>query len=353
MTAEAFARLFGRAPAARNATPGRVNLIGEHLDYNGGAVLPAALTIGVETFLAPRTDARFRVTSDRFVGAVDSTQADASPDWAKHALGALAYAWAGGLLEDGADLLITSTMPDGAGLSSSAALIVSILKAARALSGVSLDDTAIALLAQRVENEHVGLPCGIMDQMAVAIAKPGEALALDTKTLRREVVPLPPDHRFVVIHSGVQRRLAEGRYAVRRAECEAARAALGVEDLCLMDDAAASRISALPDDVGRRARHCLSEHRRTLAAIAALKSGDVDHFGALMNESHASMRDDFAMSMPQIDSLVADAQMFGALGARLTGGGFGGSIVALVANTQATDWTRRLLAAHPAARAIA
>jgi galactokinase len=352
MSATRFETLFSRASEASNATPGRVNLIGEHIDYNGGLVAPAAIRLGVVTHLAPRKDKLLRIASDRFDGVYEG-DGDGAPQWAAHAVGALYFAREAGMLSAGADLFIASTIPDGAGLSSSAALIVSILKSARDLARGSMSDVEIALLARRVENEFIGVPCGIMDQMAVALARPGEALALDTKSLRYEIAPLFSDARFIVVHSGVQRRLAEGRYAERRNECEEARRAIGAEYLCLPDPQQQARIGALSGAPLRRARHCVSEHRRSLAAVAALKAGDSVRFGALMNESHISMRDDFEMSLPAIDALVADAQAQGALGARLTGGGFGGCIVALVPNRDVARWSHELLARRPDARIVA
>jgi galactokinase len=231
-------------------------------------------------------------------------------------------------------------------------LIVTILKAAREVAGSGLTDTEIAVAARRVETDFMGVPCGSMDQMAVAIAKPGEAMALDTNSLEYRVVDLPKTHDMVVIHSGLTRKLSDGRYAARKEECDAAKDALETDALCQVDPELIAAHPDLNDTIRRRARHCATEHRRVLAAIEALESGDICQFGALMAASHASMRDDFEMSLPAIDSLVDDAVEFGAIGARLTGGGFGGCIVACVAREKREEWQEQLLAAHAKARFV-
>ena len=335
----------------RASSPGRVNLIGEHTDYNGGMVLPGALSVGLDLVLAPRSDVRMIARSKGYDEAQRDLTQTANGHWSDPAVGALREARAMGLIEHGADIEITSTIPAGSGLSSSAALIVAILKAARELSASHHSDVELAVAARRVENEFMGVPCGIMDQMAVALATPGSAMALDTKSLDYEIVGLPKGYTIAVIHSGVFRKLTEGRYAERKEECDAAKAYFGTDDLCLLDPAEVAG-SSLADTPRKRALHCASEHRRVLAAVQALKSGDVAALGVAMNASHVSMRDDFEMSLPAIDALVSDAQEFGAIGARLTGGGFGGCIVACVENDRIEPWLARLLAAHPQAKLI-
>ena len=347
------AAAFGAEPDAHVFSPGRVNLIGEHTDYNGGAVLPTALPLGVRVTLTARGDDHVRIASDRFADVQErSLRERASGSWSDYVLGAVARAQAAGLLSHGADVALASDLPDGAGLSSSAAVTVGVLRAAAMAAGEPLDPVRAARMAQAVENDFVGVPCGIMDQMAIALAAPGEALALDTKTLAHETVALPGAFRFAVLHSGVRRALNEGRYAERRAECEAAARALGVEHLCLLDEDALEEARGLAEPLGRRARHCAREHRRTLDAAAALHESDMRTFGALMNDSHASMRDDFEVSLPPIDALVATCQAEGALGARLTGGGFGGCIVALLPRSEAEDVLGAILKRHAAAKLI-
>ncbi|GAA4035621.1 galactokinase [Parerythrobacter jejuensis] len=333
--------------------PGRVNLIGEHTDYNGGMVLPAALSVALDVTLTPRSDRRISVSARGYRGSAErSLDEDALDHWSDPAVGALREAASLGLLEGGASLSIQSTIPAGAGLSSSAALIVAVLKAARYSAGSSISDLDLAVAARRVENDYIGVPCGIMDQVAVAVTQPGEAIALDTQTLDYRTVALPPDHAMAVIHSGHSRKLTDGRYKTRKEECDAARIAFGEESLCLLEPDDIRDRPGIDDTIRKRALHCATEHRRVLAAVDALAKGDTTAFGALMNDSHASMRDDFEMSIPAIDALVADAVSLGATGARLTGGGFGGCIVACVPGGMREKWQSDLLARHPAARYV-
>lgn len=333
--------------------PGRVNLIGEHIDYNGGTVLPAALSVGVSVELEPRKDDDVHVTADQYDEPSERhLSEDAKGDWSDPSVGALREANALGLLTGGANLSIRSNIPQGAGLSSSAALTVAILKAARDASGISgPSDQDIAIAARRVENEYLGVPCGIMDQFAVAIAQPGKAMALNTASLEYELVDLPKNHTFVVIHSGVSRKLTDGRYKTRKVECDEAKSFFGTQDLCHLDPEKIES-SSLPQPARKRALHCATEHRRVLASVKALNEGNMSALGDLMNQSHVSMRDDFVMSVEPIDALVATATQSGALGARLTGGGFGGCIVALVANDKKDAWLQGLIELHPDAKFI-
>ncbi|MEP0190371.1 MAG: galactokinase [Erythrobacter sp.] len=333
--------------------PGRVNLIGEHTDYNGGMVLPAVLSVGLEATLAPRDDSAVAVSSNNYTDpAIRDLDDDAVGEWADPVVGAVRKANALGLLIGGATLDIHSTIPEGSGLSSSAALIVAILKAAReAAGGDVLSNIELAITARQVENNYLGVPCGIMDQMAVALAPPGNAMALDTKTLNYDLIALPEGIEMVVVHSGQTRKLTDGRYAARKEECDAAKRHFVTEDLCLLEraDVEAATLDSTPKD---RALHCVTEHARVRYAMAALQAGDAQSFGALMNESHCSMRDLFEMSLPEIDALVESAVDLGALGARLTGGGFGGCIVACVEKGEREDWLAKLLERHPNARFI-
>ena len=348
MIEQDFERVFNSRPAVTGFTPGRVNLIGEHTDYNGGFVLPTALTLGVTLALTPRKDGRVRIWSDKFDDIAERQLSEPAKDhWSDYIIGSLQLTMTEGFGSNGADIAVTTTLPFGAGISSSAAVTVGVLRAARDLSKADLSETEIAVLARQVENSYIGMPCGIMDQMAVAIASPGQALSLDTKSLKYELVDLPTTHHMAVIHSGVFRQLNEGRYKIRKEECDAVKTALGHDDLCLMTDAEFASLKDLPANLRRRAKHCMTEHRRTVAATDALLNGQMEAFGTLMNESHLSMRDDFEMSVEPVDALVADAQKFGALGARLTGGGFGGCIVACVEKEKLSAWRTALLDAHP------
>jgi galactokinase len=345
-----FHDVFGSAPQQSGFTPGRVNLIGEHTDYNGGMVLPTALELGISLAMTPRTDDKIRMSSDKFNGLAERSIADKAADhWSDYITGAVALANEAGLMQGGADIAAQTNLPFGAGISSSAAVTVGILKLARDLSGAELSDKDIAVLARRVENEFIGMPCGIMDQMAVAIAHPGQALALDTETLEYELIDLPMGHHMAVIHSGQFRQLNEGRYKERKEECDAIKAELGHDNICQISDTEFASLNTLPAKLQRRAKHCMTDHRRTVKAVELIRQNNLAAFGKLMIESHISMRDDFEITVPKVDALVEDAVKYGAVGARLTGGGFGGCIVACIATEKLEVWRTDLLAAHPEA----
>lgn len=346
--AASFETTFGHPPAAIAAAPGRVNLIGEHTDYNGGAVLPAAIERQVQVALRPNEDDVIAIQSTRFDDRVERPVGDPKrQSWTDYAVGALWKAEALGWHTGGADVFIDSDVPDGAGVSSSAALITAILRAAADLAKVSVDPVAIAQHARAVENDYIGMPCGIMDQMAVGLLSPGSALALNTSDLRYDVIDIPADWTFAVIHSGIRRELADGRYKARFEECQQASDALGTGALCLLDAEQMQALSALPANLQKRARHVTSEHARTLEATTAMRNGDRVTFARLMNESHRSYAMDFEASTPEIDALVADAVDTGAHGARLTGGGFGGCIVVLLESEGAARWIDDFIAHHP------
>ena len=347
MSAELFTSRYGHPPAVTHFTPGRVNILGEHTDYNGGMVLPSALELGVTLSMGPRQDDRITIVSGAFDDTADRSLSDtASGHWSDYVTGSLSLAAREGLTQGGADIAITTTLPFGAGISSSAAVSVATLSALRTLKGFSMSDSDIAVLARRVENDFIGMPCGIMDQMAVAVAHPGQVLALDTRSLDYDLIDLPDTHYVAVVHSGVFRQLNEGRYKERKEECDIAKAALGTDDLCLITEQQLATLEHMPVP-HRRARHCLREHRRTLTAAKALRDGDMEQLGRLMNEGHASIRDDFEITVPTVDELVEDAVSLGALGARQTGGGFGGCIVALVPKADTESWFEKLQSKHP------
>lgn len=345
---DSFKKTFGVPPLITASAPGRVNLIGEHTDYNGGAVLPAALPQRVHVALAPQASATIAIKSSRFDAKFKRPIGDHKRgDWTDYAMGAVAKAAELGWLEGGLRLQIDSDVPDGAGVSSSAALITAILRAAAQIGGAATSPVAIAQHARAVENDYIGLPCGIMDQMAVGLADHGKALALDTQSLEYEVIDIPQGWRFVVIHSGVRRELADGRYAARFEECQAASKQLNAEMLCHLNASQIATMSALPENFRRRTQHVTSEHQRTLEATSAMKAGHLDRFAGLMNESHRSYAQDFEASTAAIDALIEDALTTGAKGARLTGGGFGGCIVALYQAAEADDAVAKLLENHP------
>jgi len=347
MITDIFRRAFGSEPAAADFTPGRVNLIGEHTDYNGGYVLPTALSLGLDIALSPRNDDKIRIISKGYDDLVEiSLSARVEEHWSDYARGAVIYAGKSEMLSGGADIAVSTTVPQGAGLSSSAAITVGILKLARSISNADISDTEISKTARRIENEFIGMPCGIMDQMAVAIARPGQALFLDTDALTYDLVDLPESHHMAVIHSGQYRRLNEGRYKERKEECDVVKNALNREDICRISEEELKSLDELDQVYQRRARHCMTEHKRTIKAAAALGRQDMESFGQLMNDSHISMKDDFEITVPAIDDLVTNAVKLGADGARMTGGGFGGCIVACVETSKLEPWKNALLKKH-------
>jgi len=352
--AQIFFDHFNEQPGATSMAHGRVNLIGEHIDYNGGVVLPTSINRFVHIALSNGAQDVDEICSQMFDECVvRPINSQANREWSDYVVGALSYARELGLLKQGARIAIESDVPYGAGVSSSAAVIIATFRAIEALNQTSYDNVKLAKWAQHVENDFIGMPCGIMDQMAVSIAEPGHALSLDTDSLDHSNVELFSGYHFAVLFSGVTRRLDEGRYAVRREECELAAEKLAVNYLCTMSVEKSNEIAQLPEPLNKRARHVYTEHQRVLSAIEALKQQNVQLFGQLMNESHVSMRDDFEITTDEVDQVVESAREFGAVGARMTGGGFGGCIVACVANDQLEGWKKNMLARHEKSRYIA
>ncbi len=332
----AFRRQFGASPTHCARAPGRVNLIGEHTDYNDGFVLPMAVDRHIWVAFAPRDDRRARLWSVDFgqgsAFGLDAIARDPSAPWSDYVRG---VAWAlteKGIALRGMDAAIHGTVPIGAGLSSSAALEVAAALAFLASSGESVPLPDLALACQRAENEFVGNRCGIMDQFVSALGRAGHALFLDCRTLEHQHVPLPQGYRIVVANSNVRRALVDSAYNERRAQCEEAARTLGVRALRDADEAMLGSAKArMSEVVYRRARHVVAENARVLRAVDAMRRGDADTFGALMDASHASLRDDYEVSCRELDALVDIARRLpGCLGARMTGAGFGGCTVNLV-----------------------
>ena len=337
---------FDAPPQALVQAPGRVNLIGEHTDYNDGFVLPCAIDFHTVVAIGPRQDGRVRVVaadlnhaSDEFTLGDPIAHAGPRAAWADYVRGALQMAVREGLPLRGANLAIAGDVPQGAGLSSSAALEVAVLQAAKSLLGTPGPAPArMAQLAQAAENDFVGCQCGIMDQLISAGGQADHALLIDCRSLEARPAPLPQDLAVMIVHSRVRRGLVDSAYNERRQQCEAAARHLGVSHL---RDATLAQLAAaregLDDTVFRRARHVITENARTLAAHAALSAGDLPTMGRLMAESHVSMRDDFEITVPAIDRLVAllQTEIGPRGGARMTGGGFGGCCVALMPADQA------------------
>jgi galactokinase len=346
----AFVAAFGLTPDAHAVAPGRVNLIGEHTDYHQGFVLPLVLPQHTTVYLRRTTDGRIRALSlamgprvhEYAVGAEAPTGT-----WVDFVQGVTWAAHRRGLQVPGGDLLIESTVPAGAGVSSSAALEVALLRAFREAYAMTLDDNAIARLAHDAETGFVGAAVGFMDQMACSVGRPGAALFLDLRSLVVEHLPIPATIDLAVIDSGIAHRHAGGEYGDRRRESFEAAAALGVSFLRDITAAGMDQRPRLPPLLQRRARHVVTENDRVVAAVAALKAGDGRRLGALFNASHASMRDDYEVSLPAIDRLVSLAQADPqAYGARMTGGGFGGAVVAVTQAQAAAPVAARVLEAY-------
>ncbi|HEV7514911.1 MAG TPA: galactokinase [Thermoanaerobaculia bacterium] len=330
-----FAGLFGRPSEVVASAPGRVNLIGEHTDYNGGYVLPLAIPQRTRVELARRGDSTVEVWSAEATPAAKPVtyvlgEESRRGDWLDYVQGVTVVLRQEGCALGGCDVRISSEVPWGGGLSSSAALEVALLRALVQAFSLALDDVRLALLGQKAENDFVGAPVGVMDQMAASLADTRHALFLDTRSLVFERVPLPPGAELVVIDSALPHNLAAGEYRTRRKECEEAARLLGVPQLRDLSAADLPRVAQLPAPLDRRARHVVTEDERVLAAVAALRQADLPALGQLLDASHASLRDDYEVSVPDVDRLVEIARDEDAVyGARMTGGGFGGSIVAL------------------------
>lgn len=321
-----FADIYQRAPAVSASAPGRVNLLGEHTDYNDGFVLPVAIPQQTHVSLAPAAGDEFRLYSAELDQCVRFTP-DRPPgaQFARYVYGCIQELAQRGTAVPALDIHVRSEVPIGIGVSSSAALEVATLRAIRALLRLAIDDVDIALLAQRAEIEHAHVNVGVMDQMAASLADAEHMLFLDTRTLARQLLPLPAGAEILVLDSGVPRALADSSYNDRRRECEQAARQLQVQ--ALRDVTELSAVDRLAEPYRRRARHVVTENERVRRAVAGVTAAD---FGALMNASHQSLRDDFEVSVPALDRLVDLLQQQPAVyGARLTGAGFGGACVAL------------------------
>ncbi len=336
-----FQRIYGSLPEVVVRAPGRVNLIGEHTDYNDGFVLPAAIDRAIHYAGRRRADRRVRVYSEDFKASVefdlDDIQKASEHTWSNFLRGVSKFLEADGHRLTGADIAFGGDVPREAGLSSSAAVEVGATAFWNKLMGLGLDPVYAVKLARRTENEFVGVPCGIMDQFISALGRRDHALFLDCRDLTYRHVPLRGDVKIVVCNSGVKRALAQSEYEVRLKQCRAAvariattgRAVKSLRDVQPLDiDAMRGKMDSL---LWRRAHHIVSENERVLEAVRVLESGDLERFGELMNQSHESLRDDYEVSSKELDQLVELARRQpGVLGARMTGAGFGGCTVNLV-----------------------
>ncbi|MFK3737816.1 galactokinase [Massilia sp. TN1-12] len=339
-TRAAFESAFGAAPALVVQAPGRVNLIGEHTDYNGGFVLPCAIDYRTVIAARPRADRIVRVAAADYGGAIDEYALDAPIErrddamWANYVRGVVRELQRRGLPLSGMDMAIAGDVPQGAGLSSSASLTVAVGRLFATLPGMdALTPIETALAAQHSENDFVGTQCGNMDQIISACGVEGHALLIDCRSLETRPVEIPAGAAIMILHSHVKRGLVDSEYNTRRQQCEAAARHFGVPALRDVDPAMlAERGAGLDEVTFKRARHVVTEDARVLQATEALAAGDLARMGRLMAESHASMRDDFEITVPPVDRLVEIvAGVVGERGGvRMTGGGFGGCIVAVV-----------------------
>ena len=347
---DAFGQMSARAPRFFRA-PGRVNLIGEHVDYSEGFVLPMAIDRATVAAAAPRGDRTVRIRSlDRAESAefdLDESHPRARRAWSDYAQG-VALALARRVALRGADVVVRTTVPIGAGLSSSAAFELAVALSLLSAAGATLPPNQLARAAQEAENRFVGLRSGIMDQLASAFGVRDHALLIDCRTQDVTPIPLPAGAAIVVADSGTKHELAGSAYNDRRAQSEEAAQLLGARTLRDVSVAEfARRAASLPELLRRRARHAVGENARVLAMVDALRKTDLARAGALMNASHDSLRDDYEVSSPELDVLVEAARgVPGVYGARMTGGGFGGSIVALVQRDAVASLTTALGSAY-------
>ncbi|WP_292044219.1 galactokinase [Massilia sp. UBA6681] len=338
--AAVFQAAFGQAPSIQVQAPGRVNLIGEHTDYNDGLVLPCAIDYRTVIVARLRDDRQIRVAAADYDGALDAYTLDATierldaPMWANYVRGVVRDLVERGLPVQGMDLAIAGDVPQGAGLSSSASLSVAVCRLFATLPGFEgLSPVDMALVAQRAENDFVGTKCGNMDQISSACGVQDHALMIDCRSLEVRPVPVPANAAIMIFNSHVARGLVDSAYNTRREQCEQAARHFGLPALRDLDLATLeARAAELDPVVLRRARHVVTEIARVAAAAQALAAGDLVRMGELMEASHASMRDDFEITVPAIDQLVGIVKsVIGtAGGVRMTGGGFGGCVVALV-----------------------
>ncbi|MEK6305888.1 MAG: galactokinase [Pantoea dispersa] len=339
ITQQVFTDTFGYAPSHSIQAPGRVNLIGEHTDYNDGFVLPCAIDYQTVIACARRDDRQVRVVAVDYDNQQDSFSLDApieplsEPMWANYVRGVVKHLQQRDASFGGVDMVISGNVPQGAGLSSSASLEVAVGTVFQQLYQLKLDGAAIAVNGQEAENQFVGCNCGIMDQLISALGQQDHAMLLDCRTLGTRAVSMPEDVAVVIINSNFRRNLVGSEYNTRREQCETGARFFNkkaLRDVTLEEFAAAEQ--QLDPLVAKRVRHVITENARTLEAADALSSGDLQRMGELMAASHASMRDDFEITVPPIDQLVeiVKAEIGPRGGVRMTGGGFGGCIVALM-----------------------
>ncbi len=348
-----FTHRFGAAPAFVVRAPGRVNLIGEHTDYNDGFVLPLAIDRAAWIALRPRNDSRVHVYSIDYNEAREFDLSDLKHEkagWIEYVKGVAWCLQDAGMKLKGWEGVLAGDVPLGAGLSSSAAVEMATARAFAAVSGFEWDAVAQAKLGQRAENKWIGVNCGIMDQLISSTGRAGHAMLIDCRSLELQPAPLPEGVAVVVLDTSTRRGLVDSAYNERRSQCEAAAKAFAVKalrDVTLASLAASD--GKLDSATHRRARHVITENDRTVRAVEAMRRGDIGCLGRLMNESHASLRDDYEVSSDALDAMVEAAQAHkGCYGARMTGAGFGGCAVAIVKADAADDFVAATSAAYKA-----
>jgi galactokinase len=354
---QSFDAYFNAKPALVVRAPGRVNLIGEHTDYNEGFVLPMAIDRAIWIALRPRQDGRVFIVSRDFEssGVFDLDALAKGEGWLEYPKGVAHELQLAGYPLKGWDGLIMGDVPEGAGLSSSAALELATARAFAAVSGFEWDPPIMARLAQKAENEWVGVNCGIMDQMASAVSTAGHALFLDCRTLETQHVPMPAGVAVVVLDTSTRRGLVGSAYNERRSQCEAAARFFGVRAL---RDVSVSEFERRQDEIEdpavmRRARHIITEDQRVLDAVRAMRAGEVARLGRLYNASHASLRDDLEVTNLALDQIVQAAQAQpSCYGARMTGAGFGGCAVALVRQETVDEFRQAVSASYQQASGL-
>ncbi len=356
LLAKRFADRFGCAPSIYQA-PGRVNLIGEHTDYNDGFVMPAAINFRTHVVIGPRKDRRLAIYSANYSEQVefdlDHLPAVRAGHWSDYVIGVATILRCIGKTIPSANLMLEGNVPVGAGLSSSASLEVAVGYAMLELAGEALAPTDLALLCQKAENEFVGARCGVMDQFIVTHAKRGRALMLDCRSLESRTFPMPDGVALVICNTMVKHSIAKGEYNHRRSECEEGVRILStfLPRVRALRDVAEEDLEKvgheLPEVVRRRCRHVIKENARVLRATEALDLGDLQSFGDLMLQSHRSLRDDFQVSCPELDCMVEIGERLkGVYGIRMTGGGFGGCTIALVQDEHVAEFKSEMFSGY-------
>ena len=358
-----FAEVFGGEPAAVVRAPGRVNLIGEHTDYNDGYVLPVAIDRSVLVAAAPRDDRQVVIHAldfgESLTFSLDDIEYDQVNTWSNYQRGVAYFLEERGIRLPGLNAVVVGDIPVGSGLSSSAAVEVSMAYTWQVLAGFKMSRVELALLCQRAENEFVGMNCGIMDQFISALGQRNHALLIDCRSLHYQPAPLPTGAAIIVADTMKRRGLLDSEYNTRRRECEEGVRILQryLPQVQALRDVSTDQFveygGQFPENVRKRCRHIIYENERVLNSVAALRAGDLAAFGRLMNESHLSLRDDYEVSCPELDIMAEAAwKVSGVYGSRMTGGGFGGCTVSLVAEEAIEDFRNQVAAAYERATGI-